>query len=60
MPSSIALLSPTHSFHVPAEVFDGVLRSTGAYQPLLFEVADVFIKWLLLLYMYRKRIFLRV
>ena len=40
--------------------FDGVLRHTGAYQPLLFEVAVVFVEWLLLLFLFRKRIFLRV
>lgn len=40
--------------------FGGALRYTGKYEPLLFAVAVVFIEWLLLLLLYKKRIFLRV
>ncbi len=40
--------------------FDGLLKNTGAYQPLFWAIAVVFVKWLLLLLLYSKRIFLRV
>ncbi len=40
--------------------FDGALKNAGAYQPLLWAVAVVFVEWLLLLLLYKKRIFLRV
>jgi predicted acyltransferase len=40
--------------------FDGVLKHTGPYQPLLWAIAVVFVEWLLLLLLYKKRIFLRV
>jgi predicted acyltransferase len=40
--------------------FDGAIRNTGSFQPLLFAVAVVFVEWLLLLLLYKKRIFLRV
>lgn len=40
--------------------FDGVLKQTGAYKPLLFAIAALSIKWLILYLLYRKRIFLRV
>jgi predicted acyltransferase len=40
--------------------FDGLLKHTGPYQPLLWAVAIVLIKWLMLYLLYRKRIFLRV
>ena len=39
--------------------FDGILRNTGRYKPVLFTIAVVFVEWLLLLFLYRKRIFLR-
>jgi len=41
-------------------LFGGVLRHMDAYQPLLFAIAIVTVKWLLLYLLYRKRIFLRV
>ncbi|MCA9108853.1 MAG: DUF5009 domain-containing protein [Planctomycetaceae bacterium] len=41
-------------------LFDGLLKHTGEYETLLFEIAFVILKWLLLYVMYRKRIFLRV
>jgi hypothetical protein len=41
-------------------LFDGILGLTGACQVLLFAVAFVFVKWLLLYLLYKKRIFLRV
>jgi len=40
--------------------FDGLLGLTGEYQPLLWAVALLTVKWLFLYLMYRKRIFLRV
>ncbi len=40
--------------------FDGLLKNTSAYQPLLFTIAVLGIKWLMLYLLYRKRIFLRV
>ncbi len=40
--------------------FDGILRGTGAYQPILWATAVVFVKWLFLYLLYKKRIFLRV
>ena len=40
--------------------FDGLIGTTGPYQPLLFAVAVVFVQWLLLLLLYKKRIFLKV
>ena len=40
--------------------FDGMLRNTGEYQPLLWATAVLLVKWLFLYLMYRKRIFLRV
>ncbi len=46
--------------HTTHKVFDGALRHTGAYQPLLFACAVVLVEWLLLLLLYRKRIFLKV
>jgi predicted acyltransferase len=46
--------------HTTRFFFDGILRHTGDYQPLLFATAVVFIEWLLLYFLYRKRIFLRV
>jgi predicted acyltransferase len=39
---------------------DGLLSSAGVYQPLLWAIALVALKWLFLFLMYRKRIFLRV
>lgn len=41
-------------------LFDGLLRHTDQFQPLLFAMAFVFVKWVLLYALYRKRIFLRV
>jgi predicted acyltransferase len=39
---------------------DGLLSSAGEYQPLLWAMALLAVKWLFLYLMYRKRIFLRV
>jgi len=41
-------------------LFDGALRHTGDYQPLLFACGVVLVQWLLLYVLYRKRIFLKV
>ena len=41
-------------------LFDGLLRFTGDYQPLLWSIAVVFVEWLLLYLLYRKKVFLRV
>lgn len=46
--------------HAAHFFFDGLLRNTGAYQPLLWESSIVLLKWLLLYLFYRKKIFLRV
>jgi predicted acyltransferase len=40
--------------------FDGLLKYTSAYQPLLWAISVLTIKWLMLYLLYRKRIFLRV
>jgi predicted acyltransferase len=40
--------------------FDGILRFTGEFKPLLWAAAVVAIKWLLLYLLYRKKVFLRV
>jgi predicted acyltransferase len=40
--------------------FGGVLRHSGAYQPLLAATLLVLVAWLLLLFLYKKRVFLRV
>jgi predicted acyltransferase len=40
--------------------FDGAIRSAGAYKSLLWAIAVVFVEWLLLFLLYKKRIFLRV
>lgn len=40
--------------------FEGLFRHTGAYQPLLWVLAIITLKWLLLYLFYRKKIFLRV
>ncbi|WP_425400074.1 acyltransferase family protein [Aeoliella sp.] len=41
-------------------LLDGVLGLTGGYEPLLFAIGLVMLKWLFLYLMYRKKIFLRV
>jgi predicted acyltransferase len=41
-------------------LFDGVLRTAGPIQPLLWALAVVLVEWLPLLFLHRKRIFLRV
>jgi predicted acyltransferase len=46
--------------HTTHFFFDGALRNTGVYQPLLWAMAVVFVKWILLYFLYRKRLFLRV
>jgi predicted acyltransferase len=40
--------------------FGGALQHAGVYPPLLWAMAIVLVKWLLLYLLYRKRIFLRV
>jgi predicted acyltransferase len=40
--------------------FEGALKHTGQYQPLLFATSVVLIEWLLLYFLYRHRIFFRV
>ncbi len=46
--------------HTARFFFDGALKHTGDYRPLLLATSVVFIEWLLLYIMYRKKIFLRV
>ena len=46
--------------HTTHFFFDGVLKHAGDYQPLLWSIAELAVKWLLLYLLYRKRIFLRV
>jgi predicted acyltransferase len=40
--------------------FDGLLSNTGAYQPLLWAIAVLTVKWLFLYLLFRKSVFLRV
>jgi hypothetical protein len=40
--------------------FDGILNHTGVFQPFLWSAAIVFVEWLLLLLLYKKRVFLRL
>jgi predicted acyltransferase len=40
--------------------FGGLVGSTGEYQPLLFAMAVVVVEWLMLLALYKHRVFLRV
>lgn len=40
--------------------FDGLIRDTGSYKALLWTMSVVFVEWLLLLLLYKKRIFVRV
>jgi predicted acyltransferase len=48
-------------FEYTARFFvDGALKHTGAYQPLLLAIAVLCVEWLLLLLLYKKRIFLKV
>jgi predicted acyltransferase len=42
------------------KLFDGALRRTGAYEPVLFACAVVLVEWLMLWFLYRRRIFLKV
>jgi len=49
------------NFEYTARFFvDGALKHTGAYQPLLLAIAVLSVEWLLLLLLYKKRIFLKV
>jgi predicted acyltransferase len=52
-----AMVDFDHTTHF---LFDGVLRLTGEYRPLLWATAVVGVEWALLYVLYRKRIFLRV
>jgi predicted acyltransferase len=40
--------------------FDGAIRNAGSYKPLLWATSVVLVEWLLLLLLYKRRIFLRV
>jgi predicted acyltransferase len=46
--------------HLTRSVFGGALSLTGSFQPLLFVVATILFKWMMLYLCYRKRIFLKV
>jgi predicted acyltransferase len=46
--------------HTTHFFFDGLIGNSGPYQPLLFAVAVVFVEWLMLLVLYKKRIFLKL
>jgi predicted acyltransferase len=46
--------------HAADFFFEGLLKHTGAYQPLLWAIAVVLVEWLFLYLLYRNRIFLRV
>ena len=39
---------------------DGLAKHLGSFEPVLLALGLVAIKWLLLLYLYRNRVFLRV
>lgn len=41
-------------------LFDGILKYTGVLQPLLWSIAVLTVKWLLLYWLHRKRVFFRV
>jgi len=41
-------------------LFGGLTKRTGAFEPVAFVLAVLTVKWLMLLYLYRKKIFLRV
>jgi predicted acyltransferase len=48
-------------FHLVAQFFlAGVARLSGSFQPVLWALGDFAVKWLLLWFLYQKRIFLRV
>jgi predicted acyltransferase len=40
--------------------FGGAIKNTGEYQELLSAIAVVFVEWLFLYVLYRRRIFLKV
>lgn len=46
--------------HTTHYFFDGLLGKSCPYQPLLFAVAVVIVEWLMLLVLYKNRIFLKV
>ncbi|MEX0611254.1 MAG: DUF5009 domain-containing protein [Pirellulales bacterium] len=46
--------------HTAHFFFDGALGHTGEYRPLLWAIAVLFIEWVLLYLLYRKRIFLKI
>jgi predicted acyltransferase len=46
--------------HTAHYFFDGVIGNSGPYQPLLFAVGVVIVEWLMLLVLYKNRIFLKV
>ena len=48
-------------FQFPTQFFfGGALTHTGTLQPLLWAICLFFVKWLMLLLLYREKIFLRV
>lgn len=46
--------------HTTHFLFDGALQYAGASRPLLWSMAFVLVQWLLLLVLYRKKVFLKV
>jgi hypothetical protein len=46
--------------HTTDFFFGGALNHTGDYKPLLSAVCFVLVEWLLLWFMYKKHVFLRV
>jgi hypothetical protein len=46
--------------HTAGKLFNGALKHTGDYRPLLAATSIVFVEWIVLYVMYRKKIFLRV
>ncbi|MDC0934701.1 DUF5009 domain-containing protein [Pirellulales bacterium] len=46
--------------HTTEFFFDGLLGLTGEYRPLFWAIAVLFVRWLFLYFMYRKKVFLRV
>jgi predicted acyltransferase len=38
----------------------GVIKHSGSFEPVMFLISVLVVKWLLLLFLYRKRVFLRV
>ena len=45
---------------ISRQLFGGIARLTGAFGPVVIAMGTVILEWLLLLHLYRNRIFLRV